>query len=160
MFRRWWEYIKQWFRGASEKAMDPEVEIEMAIRQSQEQDKALRNQAANVVAHRTQLEGNIEDSADQVGEAREMAKQALLRAEKAKEEGDDVGVQKWTSTAQAMAMKLQAAENNLTGLKDQYEVAVQQAEEAKAAVRRNAHPRLLLENLFLRLTSPTEPSRR
>ncbi|HEY5579464.1 MAG TPA: PspA/IM30 family protein [Acidimicrobiia bacterium] len=138
MFRRWWEYIKQWFRGASEKAMDPEVEIEMAIRQSQEQDKALRNQAANVVAHRTQLEGNIEDSADQVGEAREMAKQALLRAEKAKEEGDDVGVQKWTSTAQAMAMKLQAAENNLTGLKDQYEVAVQQAEEAKAAVQQNA----------------------
>ena len=33
-------------------------------------------------------------------------------------------------------------------------------EEAKAALRRNAHPRLLLENLFLRLTSPTEPSRR
>ena len=33
-------------------------------------------------------------------------------------------------------------------------------EEAKEALRRNVHPRLLLENLFLRLTSPTEPSRR
>jgi len=33
-------------------------------------------------------------------------------------------------------------------------------EEAKEALRRNVHPRLLLENLFLRLTPPTEPSRR
>ncbi len=138
MLRRWWEYIKQLFRGASDKAMDPEVEVEMAIRQAQEQDRALRNQAAKVVAHRTQLESNIEDAADQVGEAREMAKQALLRAQAASDEGDAASAEKWTSTAQAMAMKLQAAENNLTGLKDQYEVAIGQAEEAKRAVQQNA----------------------
>ena len=138
MLKRWWEYIKQLFRGASDRAMDPEVEIEMAIRQAQEQDAQLRNQAAKVVAHRTQLEGKIEDAADQVGEAREMAKQALLRADKARQEGDLAGADKWTSTAQAMAMKLQAAENNLTGLKEQYEIAVGQAEEAKRAVQQNA----------------------
>jgi len=33
-------------------------------------------------------------------------------------------------------------------------------EEAKDGLRRNVHPRLLLENLFLRLTPPAEPSRR
>ena len=33
-------------------------------------------------------------------------------------------------------------------------------EEAKEALRSNVHARLLLENLFLRLTPPTEPSRR
>ncbi len=33
-------------------------------------------------------------------------------------------------------------------------------EEAKEALRSNVHPRLLLENLFLRLTPPAEPSRR
>ena len=31
MLRRWWEYIKAWFRGASDRAMDPEVEINMSL---------------------------------------------------------------------------------------------------------------------------------
>ena len=138
MFRRIWEYIKQVFRGTAEGAMDPEVEIEVAIRQAQEQDQALRNQAAKVVAHRTQLEKRIEDAADDVGDAREMAKQALLRAEEAKGAGDLEAQQKWTRAAQSLAMKLQAAENNLASLKDQYEIAVEQAEKAKAAVQQNA----------------------
>ncbi len=37
-----------------------------------------------------------------------------------------------------MALKLQAAENNLNGLKEQYEVAVEQAGSAKTAVQQNA----------------------
>ncbi len=37
---------------------------------------------------------------------------------------------------------------------------IQAVEEAKDALRRNVHPRLLLETLFLRLTPPTEPTRR
>lgn len=138
MFKRIWEYIKQLFRGTAERAMDPEVEIEVAIRQAKEQDQALRNQAAKVVAHRTQLERKIEDAADTVGEAREMAKQALLRAEKARTAGDSAGVEKWTRAAQSLAMKLQAGENSLSGLKNQYEIAVDQAEQAKVAVQQNA----------------------
>jgi hypothetical protein len=31
-------------------------------------------------------------------------------------------------------------------------------EEAKEAIRRNVHPRLALETLFLRLTPPPQPS--
>jgi len=37
---------------------------------------------------------------------------------------------------------------------------IQAVEEAKEALRRNVHPRLLLETLFLRLTPPAEPTRR
>ena len=66
------------------------------------------------------------------------AQQALLRAEKAQAEGDVDGVTKWTNIAQAQATKLQAAENNLTSLTGQYEMAISQAEEAKAAVVANA----------------------
>lgn len=138
MLRKWWEYIKAWFRGTSNRVMDPAVEMEMAINQAKQQDRNLRNQAANIVAHRTQLEGRIEKEADTVGETREMAKQALMKAEEARAKGDTAGVDKWTTTAQSLALKLQASENNLTSLTQQYEVAIGQAEDAKRAVQQNA----------------------
>jgi phage shock protein A len=118
--------------------MKPEVEIEQAINEAKKRDQELRNQAAKVVAHRTQLESKMENAADDVGEAREMAKQAILKAEEAKATGDAAGQDKWTKAAQSIAMKLQAAENNLTTLKSQYENASAQAEKAKQAVQQNA----------------------
>ncbi len=136
--RRLWGYITTAFRTSAEKAMNPEVEIEQAIAEARKRDQALRNQAAKVVAHRTQLESKIDKAASEVGDSREMAKQALLKAETSKAEGDTAGVDKWTRTAQAMAMKLQAAENNLSTLKAQYDTAAVQAESAKQAVQQNA----------------------
>ena len=136
--RRLWGYITTWFRTRTESAMDPEIEIEQAINEAKKRDQELRNQAAKVVAHRTQLESKIEKSADDVGEARELAKQSLLKAQEAQNAGDVDGQQKWTRTAQSLAMKLQAAENNLSSLKSQYEGAVEQAERAKQAVSQNA----------------------
>lgn len=138
MLKRIWGYIKQLFRGMAESAMDPEVEVEQAIQEARAADQRLRNQAAKVIAHRTQLESKIEKSASDLGEAREMAKQALLRAEEAKNAGDAEGVDKWTRAAQSLAMKIQAAESNVNGLKEQYEMALQQSEDAKAAVQQNA----------------------
>ena len=136
--RRLWRYMTTWFRGAAESRMNPEVEIEMAISEARKRDQELRNQAAKVVAHRTQIESKMEKAADDVGEAREMAKQALLKDQDAQASGDAAGVDKWTRTAQAMAMRLQASENNLTTLKTQYETASSQAEQAKKAVQSNA----------------------
>lgn len=138
MLKRIWGYIKQLFRGAAESAMDPEVEIEQAIQEARAADQRLRNQAAKVIAHRTQLESKIEQAAADLGEAREMAKQALLKAEEAKNASDAEGVDKWTRAAQSLAMKIQAAESNVNGLKEQYEVALQQSEDAKTAVQQNA----------------------
>ncbi len=136
--KRLWGYITTLFRQTAEGAMNPEIEIEQAINDARKRDQELRNQAAKVVAHRTQLESKMESAADDVGEAREMAKQALLKAEEAKAAGDAEGVTKWTRTAQALAMKLQAAENNLGTLKTQYETSVSQADRAKEAVTQNA----------------------
>lgn len=136
--KRLWGYIKALFRRKAEDMMDPEIEIEQAIQEARKRDQELRNQAAKVVAHRTQLESKIDRAADDAGEARELAKQALLKAQEATGGGDSAGADKWTRTAQSVAMKLQAAENNLTSLKGQYETAVEQAEEAKKAVQQNA----------------------
>ena len=138
MFKRIFNYLKTLFRIKAENAMDPEIEIEQAIEEARKQDRQLRNQAAKVIAHRELIETRIEKSADQVGEAREMAKQALLRAERAKTESDDAGLEKWTNTASSLAMKLQASESNLESLKSQYEIAVAQADEAGSAVQQNA----------------------
>lgn len=138
MFKRWIAYIKSWFKSTSEQMMDPEIEIQAAIDEAKAKDQQLRNQAAKVIAHKTQLNSQIEKAADSVGEAKEMAKQALIRADEAKAAGDEAGVTKWTSAAQSLAMKLQASENNLASLKGQYETAVTQAEQAKEAVQTNA----------------------
>ena len=138
MFSRIIGYLKQLFRSGAESLMDPEIEIEQAITSSKKQDQALRNQAAKVIAHRTQLESKIEKAADTVGESRELAKRALVKAEEARAQGQDDQVAKWTQAAQAQAMKLQAAESNLTGLKDQYQFAVTQSDDAKKAVQANA----------------------
>jgi len=136
--KRLWGYIATLFRRTAEGAMNPEIEIEQAINEARKRDQELRNQAAKVVAHRTQIESKMEKAADDVGEAREMAKQSLLRAEQAKSAGDVEGVEKWTRTAQSLAMKLQAAENNLGTLRAQYDTAATQAEKAKEAVQQNA----------------------
>jgi phage shock protein A len=138
MFKKWWLYIQSWFKSTSDDMMDPEIEIQVAIDQAKKKNQDLRNQAANIVAHRTQLESKIEKAADEVGETREMAKQAILKAEESKAAGDTAGVAKWTNIAQAQATKLQAAENNLTSLKGQYGTAITQADEAKRAVQANA----------------------
>ena len=137
-FKRLWGYIKALFRSKAEGMMDPEIEIEQAITEARKRDQELRTQAARVVAHRTQLESQIERAADQAGDAREMAKQALLKGQQATTAGDAAGADKWTTTAQGVAMRLQAAENNLTSLKGQYETAATQAENAKKAVQQNA----------------------
>lgn len=136
--KRLWGYITTLFKGGAEKMMKPEVEIEQAINEAKKRDQELRNQAAKVVAHRTQLESKMENAADDVGEAREMAKQAILKAEEAKASGDAAGQEKWTKAAQSIAMKLQASENNLATLKTQYENASNQADLAKQAVQQNA----------------------
>lgn len=138
MLKKWSEYIKSWFKKTSEEMMDPEIELQMAVDAANKKNQELRNQAANIVAHRTKLGSKIEDAADDVGEAREMAKQAILKAEEAKAAGDQAAVAKWTGVAQSQATKLLAAENNLASFKSQYETAIAQADDAKRAVQANA----------------------
>lgn len=136
--KRLWGYIAQLFKTTAERAMDPEIEIEQAISEARKRDQELRNQAAKVVAHRVQLESKIEKAAENVGEAREMAKKAILKAEEATQAGDPEAAEKWTRTAQSLAMKLQASESNLDSLKGQYQTSMEQAEKAKSAVSQNA----------------------
>jgi phage shock protein A len=138
MLRKWWNYIKAWFGKKSDEIMDPEIEIEQAIQEAQKRDQDLRNQAAKVIAHRTQVENQLDEAADDLGEAKEMAKQALLKADAAQKAGNADEATRWTDAARTLAMRMQAAQSNVEMLKAQLDTATKQAEQAKQAVSNNA----------------------
>ncbi len=138
MLRRWWNYIKTWFGVKSKEAMDPKIEIEAAINDARKNDQNLRNEAAKVIAHRTRVADEVEDLAEQVGESKELARQALLKSDGALQAGNPVEADKWNKAAQSIAMKLTAAQNNLDSMQQQLLTADQQAEQAKSAVQNNA----------------------
>ena len=134
-----WSYIKAWFGKKTEDMKDPEVEVEQAITEARKRDQALRNQAAHVIAHRTQVAQQLEDASGDVAEAKELARQALLRADAAAKAGNAADVEKWNSTAQQIALKMQSAQNTVQMLQTQLKTADVQAEKAKEAVRNNAN---------------------
>lgn len=138
LFKRLFGYSKVYAEQRAEQAMDPEIQIEQAISEARERDQQLRNQAAKVVAHRSMIENQIDDAADNVGKAKELAKQALLKADAAQKAGNAAEVEKWERTAQSLASRLQAAQGNLDSLKQQLQVAIDQADDAKQAVQQNA----------------------
>ncbi|HET6834465.1 MAG TPA: PspA/IM30 family protein [Acidimicrobiales bacterium] len=138
MLRRWWNYMKTWFGVKSKEAMDPQIEIEAAINEARENDQQLRNEAAKVIAHRTRVADEVEDMAKEVGEAKELARQALLKSDAAMKAGNTADGEKWNAAAQSIAMRLQASQKNLDSMQQQLTIADQQAEHAKQAVHDNA----------------------
>jgi phage shock protein A len=138
VFKKWWNYLKAWFTKKSNDVMDPEIEIEQAIQDARRKDQQLRNQAAQVIAHRTQVAAELEDTAGDVAEAKELAKQALLRADAATKAGNAADAEKWNAAASNVAMKLQAAQSTEDMLRKQLTLADEQAQKAKQAVQANA----------------------
>jgi phage shock protein A len=133
-----WNYIKTWFGKKTEEVKDPEIELEQAIQEARKRDQQLRNQAAQVIAHRTNVAAELEEAAGDQAEAKELAKQALLRADAATKAGNAAEADKWNSTAAQIAMKMQASQNTVTMLQGQLATADVQAQKAKDAVKTNA----------------------
>lgn len=133
-----WNYIKTWFGKKTEEVKDPEIEIEQAIQEARQRDQELRNQAAQVIAHRTNVASELEEASGDVAEARELAKQALLKADAAAKAGNAADAEKWNTTASQIAMKLQASQNTVDMLTKQLATANVQADKAKEAVKNNA----------------------
>lgn len=132
------DYMRTWFGKKTDEMKDPEIEIEQAIQEAQRRDQELRNQAAKVIAHRSRLVQEVEEAADEVGEAKDLAKQALVRADAALQAGNAAEADKWNRAAQQIALKMQAAQSNLEMLRKQLTTADEQAELAKQAVQNNA----------------------
>jgi phage shock protein A len=133
-----WNYIKTWFGKKTEEIKDPEIEIEQAIQEAQKRDQQLRNQAAQVIAHRTNTAAELEEASGDLAEAKELAKQALLKADASAKAGNAADAAKWNTTASQIAMKMQASQNTVEMLQKQLVTADAQAEKAKEAVKNNA----------------------
>jgi len=138
MFRRFINYIKTWFGMKTESMKNPEVEIEQAIQEATRRDQQLRNQAAKVLAHRTQIAQEAEDAAADMAEAKELAKQALLKADASAKAGNAGDVEKWNRAASQIALKMQASQTAYETLSKQLQTADAQADMAKQAVINNA----------------------
>jgi phage shock protein A len=136
--RKFWNYIKAWFTKRTEDLKDPEIEIEQAIQEARTRDQQLRNQAAQVLAHRTKTAADLEEASADVAESRELAKQALLRADASTKAGNAADTEKWNSAASQIALKMQAGQNTVDMLTAQLQTAEAQAEKAKQAVKQNA----------------------
>jgi phage shock protein A len=141
---RLWGYIKAAFFGAAEKRMDPAIQIEQSIAEARRQDLELRNAAARVVAHRSEIQMKLDRAVEDSAKAKEQAGQALRNAEEATASGNASEADRWMRTAQALAMRLESSESLVESLKAQYQAAQQQAEGAKEQVNQNA---LRLEGL-------------
>jgi phage shock protein A len=137
-FARVWGYIKAAVTGGVESRMKPEIQLEQAIADARKQDLALRNQAARVIAHRTEVQMKLDRAIDDAATAREQAGQALRNADAATKAGNAEDVDRWTRAATAIAMKLESAESLVASLKAQYETATHQAELAKTQANDNA----------------------
>lgn len=131
-------YIKALVTGGVESRMDPRIQIEQAMADARKRDLDLRNQAARVIAHRTQVQMKLDSAIEDAAKAREQAAAALRNADAAAKAGNTADVDKWGRAAQALAMKLQTSETMVETLKGQYEQANQQADIAKEQVNQNA----------------------
>ena len=146
-FSRIWNYLKAAFGSAAESRMDPAIQIEQSVAEARRQDLELRNQAARVIAHRSEVQMRLDRAVEESAKAKEQAAQALRNAESANAKGDATETDRWMRTAQALAMRLESSESLVESLKQQYRVAMEQAQGAKAQVDDNA---MRLEGLVSR----------
>src|SRR3954452_13594281 len=117
LFRRTWRYITAALTGKFNEAADPKVQLEQALQEAQEQDRRLKEQAANVIANQKQAEMRLNRAMEELGKVNGSAKQALMMADEATKTGDAEKSRKYTNAAQSFANRLIAVEKEVESLK-------------------------------------------
>jgi phage shock protein A len=133
-----WKYFMASLGAKVDEHADPKVQIEQAIDEAKQQHQALVNQAASVIGNQRQLEIKLSRQISQVEKFQSSARQALVLADKARAEGNEVQASQYESTAQAFATQLVGAEQALEDLKTLHDQALSAAQQAKQAVESNA----------------------
>jgi phage shock protein A len=136
--KRMWRYLTAALTGKFEAAADPKIQIEQAIREAQEQHKALRETAASVIANQKKAEMDLERAMAELEKLNGTTQQALLMAADAEAKGDTARAEELTKTAEAFANQLIAKEQDVEGMRDLVLQSTSAADQAKAAVEQNA----------------------
>jgi phage shock protein A len=137
-FKRWWGYLKAKTGSKLEEKADPKIQLEQAIREAQEQHRRLREQAANVIAHRNQTDLRLNRALGELEKVNANARQALLLADQAEKRGDTLQCDQYVGAAESLANRLIQLEHDIEELKALSLQSAQAADQARDAVEQNA----------------------
>ena len=140
-FVKAWNYLMALFDSKIEEHADPKVQIEQAIQDAQRQHQELSQQAAAVIGNQRQLEMQLNRRLGEIEKLQGNTRQALELADKARADGDESKAVEYENAAEAFAAQLVTAEQAVEDSKRLHDQALQQADQAKKAVERNAGTR-------------------
>ena len=138
LFRRWWKYLTAKLSSSFNERADPKVQLEQAISEAQDQQRRLKEQAANVIAHQKQTEIRLNRAMGELEKVGGNARQAVLMADEATKSGDQTKATQYTQSAEAFANRLIALEREVEDLKAMHLQSTEAANQAKSAVQQNS----------------------
>ena len=138
LFRRWWKYMTAKLSSSFSEKADPKVQLEQALAEAQDQQRRLKEQAANVIAHQKQTEIRLNRTMGELEKVNANARQAVIMADDAMKTGDDKKATQYTATAESFANRLIQLEKEVDDLKTMHLQATDAANQAKNAVQQNS----------------------
>ena len=136
--KRMWKYLTAALTGKFDEMADPKIQLEQAIAEAQDQQRRLKEQAANVIANQKQTEMRLNRVMEELEKVNGSAQQAVLMASEAEQRGDAAKVADYNRAAESFASRLIALEREAEDLKTLHLQATQASDQAKAAVNQNA----------------------
>jgi phage shock protein A len=143
--KKWWKYLTAKMGRNFEQRADPAVQLEQAMTEAQDQQRRLKEQAANVIATQKQSEMRLNAKMGELEKLNANARQALIMAADATKSGDAAKAAQYNGAAETIANQLIQTEREVDGLKTMVLDAAKASDQAKAAVAQNA--RLLQQKL-------------
>lgn len=139
MLRRFISSLKSWLGSSPEPDPGlPAFDVDAAIDDARLRDQQLRNEAAKAIGEKIVLGSRIEELAAVVGESKALARESLVRSDKALADGDEGDSARWAELARSYAGSLRAWEDALASLRARYREAWNRSEDAKRAIQENA----------------------
>jgi phage shock protein A len=138
LFQRWWAYLTAKGNTSFNERADPKIQLEQAIGEAQDQQRRLKEQAANVIAHQKQTEIRLNRTMGELEKVGANARQAVLMADEAAKAGDAAKSTQYVATAESFANRLISLEREVEDLKALHLQSTEAANQAKSAVQQNS----------------------
>ena len=135
--RRWWVYLGTKLDVLHAERADPRVQLEQALNEAKAQHLHLTEHAANVIAHQQQVQRRLDRVLGDLERAEASARHAVRLADEEARKGSGKSTE-LLQAAEAFADRVLLFEREIGGLEQDLLQATQAAEQAKAAVARNA----------------------
>ena len=121
-----------------ESATDAKVLLAQTIEDAQDQHRKLKAQAAKVFSNARQTESQLAKANDQLEHMTRNATQAVLLADQSQRDGDTAGMAKYTRLAEDFANRMTGLDSEIATLEELNNQTQQAADQARAAIERNA----------------------